>query len=82
MNNQQNDFNGHVDYEHWNVALYICNDSGLCHMAKLCLASSPDDLKQAAKNFVTRLAIMGVTETPEGVTYTVERVKAAMELLG
>ena len=83
-----NTFNGHKNWNHWNVSLWINNDESLYRMARECVRRSrswhgfdrngPTPRERAAEWFVERLAAVDVTHTPDGAPYTVTSVRAAM----
>ena len=53
-------YNGWTNYETWNVALWLGNDEGLYHLTR-----HASDWQEAKR----RLARVGLTETPDGVSY-------------
>ena len=66
-------YNGHKDYNHWNVSLWIGNDEGLYKQAKCALRLGKT--KEAA----ARLLLAELPEkTPDGVPYTLSAVRAAL----
>ena len=81
-------YNGHKNYNHWNVSLWINNDEGLYNLAKECIQAtkhhksfslngySPRDL--AAQRMLERLDWEGITKTPDGAPYSVSSIRAAM----
>lgn len=70
-------YNGHKNWNHWNVSLWIGNDEGLYRMARECIrnAKNRDD---AAQDFLHQLAECDITKTPDGAPYTFSSVRAAM----
>lgn len=70
-------YNGHRNYNRWNVSLWINNDEGLYRRAVGVVrrAKNKDD---AARQFMDDLAEAGITKTPDGVRYTVTAVRAAL----
>lgn len=78
-------FNGHKNWNHWNVSLWINNDEGLYRMAQECIAevrkSTP---KHGTKKHMAYLMLntlredMGITHTPDGAPYSVTTIRAAM----
>lgn len=70
-------YNGHKNYNHWNVALWLANDEGLYRLARECKrehrAAGP-----AARAFIDTLAQAGTTCTPDGAPYSLSAVRAAI----
>jgi hypothetical protein len=69
-------FNGHKNWNHWNVSLWINNDEGLYHMARAFSAQNTRHV--AAKELLEYLSNMGITKTPDGAPYSVSSIMAAM----
>lgn len=72
-------YNGHKNYNHWNVSLWINNDEGLYRMAQNFIARYPrvGRTKQAGL-MLQRLKEEGITHTPDGTPYSVTTIQAAM----
>ena len=70
-------YNGHKNYNRWNVSLWIANDEGLYGLARDCIrhARNRDD---AARAMLESLTEFGITATPDGAPYTVTAIRAAM----
>lgn len=71
-------FNGHRNWNHWNVSLWINNDEGLYSLARDAVrhTKNRDD---AARYFLNDLEDCGVPlKTPDGAPYTLSSVRAAM----
>ena len=70
-------YNGHKNYNHWNVSLWINSDEGLYRFAREVVrrAKTKDD---AARLIMDGLAEAGITKTPDGVRYTLTSVRAAL----
>lgn len=69
-------FNGHKNWNHWNVSLWINNDEGLYSEAKYqCSRHNKDE---AAKIILDNLKTFGTFETPDGAPYSVTTIRAAM----
>lgn len=70
-------YNGHKNWNHWNVSLWINNDEGLYRMAhlyvRLCRGKLP-----AAMRMLSELHDMGIAKTPDGAPYSVSSIRAAM----
>lgn len=69
-------YNGHKNYNYWNVALWLSNDYGLYLMA--CDAVRRGTRDQAAREIRDHLAEMGITRTPDGAPYTLSAIRAAL----
>jgi hypothetical protein len=70
-------YNGHKNWNHWNVSLWINNDEGLYNAARSFKRSRKTSDK-AARDMLQDLADMGVTKTPDGAPYSVTTIRAAM----
>ena len=69
-------FNGHKNWNHWNVSLWINNDEGLYRMAlDMCRRYKREE---AARRMLESLSCCGVTHTPDGAPYSVSSIKGAM----
>lgn len=70
-------FNGHKNWNHWNVSLWISNDESLYRLARVYLRrhSSKD---AAARALLEDLNDDRITHTPDGARYTVTTVRAAL----
>lgn len=72
-------FNGHKNWNHWNVSLWINNDEGLYDMARRALRSSRNRTKEAAAKAVfEELQALDITNTPDGAPYSVTTILAAL----
>ena len=77
-------FNGHKNWNHWNVSLWILNDEGLYRMAlefakdsrAICTGSDAKTL--AANRMLHRLHSDGTAKTPDGARYSKTTIRAAM----
>ncbi len=70
-------YNGHKNWNHWNVSLWINNDEGLYFRAKeLVKIYGNKDL--ASKQMLHDLAVHGYTHTPDGAPYTKTSIRAAL----
>lgn len=69
-------YNGHKNWNHWNVSLWVNNDENLYHMAKE--FSEQDNRIFAALGFFSWLNDQGITHTPDGAPYSVSSIRAAM----
>lgn len=70
-------YNGHKNWNHWNVALWINNDEGLYGLARDCIRHHRTR-DEAARAMLASLADAGITATPDGSPYTVTAIRAAM----
>lgn len=66
-------YNGHKNWNHWNVALWINNDEGLYRLAMNCIAST-DTREEAAEKMLECLG----EKTPDGAPYSKTTIRAAM----
>lgn len=71
-------FNGHKNWNHWNISLWINNDEGLYRLAQYHLRTC--DTKDAAAEEMLRhlKEEAGVTETPDGAPYSRSSIRAAL----
>lgn len=69
-------YNGHKNWNHWNVSLWINNDANLYHMAKE--FAEQDTRVFAVLGFLSWLEGQGITHTPDGAPYSVSSIRAAM----
>lgn len=67
-------FNGHKNWNHWNVSLWINNEESLYRLAKECI-NETDNRTEAARLFIRDV---GVSKTPDGAPFSVSAVRAAM----
>ena len=71
-------YNGHKNWNHWNVSLWINNDEGLYNMARDYVRAYRYGKLPAAMAMLRDLQDMGVTKTPDGAPYSVSSIRAAM----
>ena len=62
---QNTTYNGHANYATWNVSLWIQNEEMLYHTAVEFAQQG-----QTYGEFVSYLNDCGITQTPDGVSYT------------
>lgn len=70
-------YNGHKNYNFWNVCLWINNDEGLYREALNTIQCS-DNRENAAAIMLDILKELGITHTPDGVKYSKSAIRAAM----
>lgn len=73
-------YNGHRNWNHWNVALWIGNDEGLYNLAKE-YKRRHGNARDAAKSMLQMLHGAGYSKTPDGAPYSVSALRAAMSEL-
>lgn len=71
------EYNGHKNYNYWNVSLWINNDERLYNQARYCVESTKTKT-EAAKMFIAAMHDAGTPKTKDGAKYTVSAVKCAM----
>ena len=71
-------YNGHKNWNHWNVSLWIGNDEGLYRMAREYVNEVSGGRDKAALHMLLALNRMGVYKTPDGAPYSVSSIRAAM----
>jgi hypothetical protein len=73
-------YNGHKNWNHWNVSLWINNDEGLYRTALglvSCYRKCGGKVGAAAAMLET-LNGNGIMHTPDGAPYSVSSIRAAM----
>lgn len=70
-------YNGHKNWNHWNVSLWINNDEKLYQLACYCVKTSKQR-EQAVKRFFDALSKHGTTHTPDGAPYSKSAIRSAM----
>ena len=68
-------YNGHKNWDHWNVSLWLFNDEGLYSLVRENRFHTRD---KAAKRILETLNDCGLTETPDGAPYTFTSIRAAI----
>lgn len=70
-------YNGHKDWNHWNISLWVNNDAGLYALAKRLIRQSINR-DRAAMLMYEHLYAINVIQTPDGATYSKTAIRAAM----
>lgn len=70
-------YNGHKNWNAWNVALWIGNDEGLYNLAREAKRRTKN-AAEAADYFINAMNEVGNKATPDGAPYNRTNVKAAM----
>lgn len=70
-------YNGHKNYNSWNVSLWINNDQSLYNIAIECIENNSTK-EGAAENFLDILTMDNITHTPDGVKYSKSTIREAM----
>lgn len=63
-------YNGHKNWNHWNVSLWINNDEGLYRLARDHVRNCSGTRDKAAQNMMDELSDLGITKTPDGAPYS------------
>lgn len=71
-------YNGHKNWNHWNVSLWINNDEGLYDLARRAVRQARGNKRKAAEMFLEELEFLDITHTPDGAPYSVTTIQAAM----
>jgi hypothetical protein len=70
-------YNGHKNWNHWNVSLWINNDENLYNIARNAVRRH-NTKDEAARAVLAELKAMKITETQDGAPYTVTTIRAAI----
>lgn len=73
-------YQGHKNWNHWNVSLWVNNDERLYNEARRWVARNrrSGGKKTAAEDMLESLRTVGITHTPDGAPYSVSAIRAAM----
>ena len=71
-------YNGHKNWNHWNVSLWINNDEVLYGTAQDILKRMRGRRCAASIEMYRQLKDANVTHTPDGAPYSVSSIRAAM----
>ena len=70
-------YQGHKNWNHWNVSLWICNDEGLYRMARRYALRG--NRRARAAEMLADLRSLGITHTPDGAPYSISSIYAAIQ---
>lgn len=70
-------YQGHKNWNHWNVSLWINNDEGLYRTAVDYVRRSRNRA-EAVQGFMDMLDECGMDKTPDGAPYSASAVRGAM----
>ena len=73
---KDNTYNGHKNYNAWNVSLWINNDESLYRMARRLIVRYGKSV--APEKMLSELSSMGIDKTPDNVPYTKTNIKLAL----
>lgn len=71
------EYEGHRNWNHWNVALWLANDEGLYRLA-LQLRRECHTVTRAAECMLSELHSGGLHKTPDGAPYSKTTLRAAI----
>lgn len=74
-------YNGHKDWTHWNVSLWVNNDEPTYRLAQACVRLLKPR-RRAAEAMLQELHARGITATPDGARYSVTSLLHAMRGMG
>jgi hypothetical protein len=69
-------YNGHKNWNHWNVSLWINNDEGLYAVARYW--AQRRNRTVATQRILEELKLNGRTHTPDGAPYSLSSIRAAL----
>ena len=70
-------YNGHKNWNHWNISLWINNDEMLYFEVKQYIEEERNKDKAAAL-FLDWLHSLGIDKTPDGAPYSLSSIRAAI----
>lgn len=70
-------YNGHKNWTHWNVSLWLFNNQGLYSMMRDAVRRA-GNRDVAAREILADLAAAGITHTPDGARYSFTAIRAAI----
>lgn len=71
-------YNGHKNFNHWNISLWLNNDYYLYQMMKDHVDNCSGGKDKAAQNILDELSDMNITHTPDGVKWSKSGIRAAL----
>ena len=71
-------YNGHKNWNHWNVSLWLSNDGRLYEEMKDAIRFERSNKDKAAERLLQVLHAMGIETTPDGAPYSKSSLRAAM----
>lgn len=71
-------YQGHKNWNHWNVSLWINNNENLYLHALELIRGDKLNRDAAAGRMLSNLREMGITHTPDGAPYSKSSIRAAM----
>jgi len=74
--NASKEYNGHKNWNHWNVSLWLLNDEGLNSLTLD--AAQCTNRRASAAGMLARLHDEGITHTPDGARYTISAIYAVL----
>ena len=72
-------YNGHKNWNHWNVSLWINNDQGLYNAALQYINDFKGNKQKAAAEMFAEIKRSGFNKTPDGAPYSKTTILAAMK---
>lgn len=72
-------YNGHKNWNHWNVSLWINNDEGLYRTARQYVRDFRGNKDKAAREMLAELIRCGLPRTSDGAPYSISSIRAAMK---
>ena len=71
-------YNGHKNWNHWNVSLWLLNDYGLYNLALDHIRGHKGNRDGAARGILGDLADSDMLKTPDGAPYSYTTIRAAL----
>lgn len=70
-------YNGHKNWDYWNVSLWLSNDECLYSIVMRHIRNSRTR-QEAARAIFDELNELDIEQTPDGAAYNVTRIRAAL----